>query len=50
MKMPPCTCGLARKIVKLIEEDQAHQFLMGLDDNPFLTIMSQIDECHICMD
>ena len=34
------TCGAAAKIAKFMEEDNVHQFLMGLDGDSFLTIRS----------
>ena len=36
------TCGAAAKITKLLEEDKVHQFLMGLDDEPYSVMRSQI--------
>jgi len=46
-KMPHCTygkcaCGVGNKIVKMIEEEKMHQFLMGLGDEYFLTNQSQV--------
>ena len=32
VKIPSCTCGSAKQIVQIMENDKAHQFLMGLDD------------------
>ena len=37
-----CTCGAASKIMAMHEEDKAHQFLMGLNDDLYSTIRSQI--------
>jgi len=42
VKIPNCKCKATEKIVKFIEEDKAHQFLMGLDDDSFSTIRSKI--------
>ena len=42
VKIPTCKCGSAETIVKPMEEDKIHQFLMGLDDAPFSTVRSQI--------
>jgi len=41
IKIPACTCGLAAKITKLLEDEKVHQFLMGLDDEPYLVVRSQ---------
>jgi len=37
-----CKCGVARKILAMYEEDRAHQFLMGLNDDSCSTLRSQI--------
>jgi len=37
-----CTCGAASKIVAMYEQDKAHQFLMGLNDDLYSAIRSQI--------
>ena len=37
-----CTCGAAQKLIKLYKEDQSHQFLMGLNDDEFSHIQSQL--------
>jgi len=37
-----CECGVLNKIAKMIEEERMHQFLMGLDDESFSTIRSQV--------
>ena len=37
-KDPPYTNGAVKKIVKMLEEDKVHQFLMGLDDESYSTI------------
>ena len=42
MKLPTCTCGVAKKMAKMVEDDKVHQFLMGLDDESFSTIRRQI--------
>jgi len=42
VKIPNCKCGAAAKIARFMEDDKAHQFLMGLDDDSFSTIRSQI--------
>ena len=47
VKIPICTCkgckcGAATKIIQMYEEDKSHQFLMGLNDEEFSQIRSQI--------
>ena len=42
MKTPTCTCRAAEKMPKIVEDDKVLQFLMGLDDESFSTIQSQI--------
>ena len=47
IKMPQCTCGkceceVGAKVVKLMEEERTHQFLMGLDDEVYVTVRSQV--------
>lgn len=47
VKFPACTCigckcGAAKKIMTMHEADKAHQFLMGLNDDAYSTIQSQI--------
>ena len=37
-----CDCGAASKIMAIYEEDKAHQFMMGLNDDLYSTIRSQI--------
>ena len=37
-----CSYRAAEKIDKMLEEDKVHQFLMGLDDDCFSTVRSQI--------
>ncbi|KAA8545399.1 hypothetical protein F0562_020183 [Nyssa sinensis] len=41
-KVPNCVCGAAAAFVKEKEEERVHQFLMGLNDELFGTIRSQI--------
>jgi len=45
--VPMCTCssfkcGVSRKIIGIYEEDRASQFLMGLNDDLYSTLQSQI--------
>ena len=42
VKQPKCTCGAAERYAKMNEEDKVHQFLMGLDDDAYSNIRSQI--------
>jgi len=42
VKIPDCKCGAAAKIARFMEDDKAHQFFVGLDDDSFSTIQSQI--------
>ena len=42
VRIPSCTYGSAKTIVKTMEDDKAHQFLMGLDDEPYSMVRSQI--------
>lgn len=47
VKVPVCTCSgckceAASKIVAMYEEDKVHQFLMGLNNEAYSTIRSQI--------
>jgi len=37
-----CKCGVASKLVAMYEDDKAHQFLMGLNDDAYSTTRSQI--------
>ena len=37
-----CHCDAANKIIQMYEEEKAHQFLMGLNDDTYLQICSQI--------
>jgi len=40
--IPICKCGAVEKMAKMMEDDKIHQFLMGLDDDVYSTIRSQI--------
>ena len=47
VKIPHCICGKydcgARdKVVKMVKEEKAHEVLMGLNDNSYLIIPSQV--------
>jgi len=42
IKIPYCMCGAAVKIVKMFDEEKAYQFLMGLSDEMYGQIHSQI--------
>ena len=42
MKYPNCTCDVAKKYAKMAEEDQVHQFLMGLGNDAYSNVRSQI--------
>ena len=42
IRVPECKCGAADTILQLAEQDKVHQFLMGLDDEAFATVRSQI--------
>jgi len=37
-----CGCNAANKIVQMHEQEKAHQFLMGLNDDTYSSIRSQI--------
>ena len=37
-----CKCGVGDKIINMMKEEKAHQFLMGLNDETFSTIRSQV--------
>ena len=46
-KVPQCTCGkceckIGSRITKMAQDKKTHQFLMGLNDEAFSTIRSQI--------
>ena len=42
VKILACTCGAVAIIAKLLEEDKVYQFLMGLDDEPYSIVRSQM--------
>jgi len=42
MKLTANTCGAGEKMAKMVEDNKIHQFLMGLDDESFSTVRSQI--------
>jgi len=47
VKVPVCTwkgcqCGTGKKLVQMYQEDRAHQFLMGLNDDEFSSVQSQL--------
>ena len=42
IKIPPCKCEIPAKMVKYMEEEKVHQFLMGLDNENYSTVRSQI--------
>jgi len=47
VKMPQCTCGkceceISIRVVKMMNEEKTHQFLMGLNDENFSTIRNQV--------
>ena len=33
-----CECDIGAQVVKMIEEEQAHQFLIGLDDETYANV------------
>ena len=37
-----CECNVGSKVVKKVEEEQTHQFLIGLDDETYADVRSQI--------
>jgi len=37
-----CECGAAKALIQMYEEDKSHQFLMGLNDDNFSHIRSQL--------
>ena len=41
-RVPECTCGAAKEFIRERDEERIHQFLMGLNDDIFGTIRSQI--------
>jgi len=42
VRIPKCKCNAAKKIAKMNEEEKVHQFLIGLDDENYSTVRSQI--------
>ena len=42
VKRPVCKCEAAKQYVQMIESDRVHQFLMGLDDDLYSNVRSQI--------
>ena len=47
VKLPHCTrrkckCSIGTKLVRMMDEEKTHQFLMGLDDDAFSNIRSQV--------
>jgi len=42
VRVPPCSCGVSKKMIKMMEDDKVHQFLMAYDDDVYGTIQSQI--------
>ena len=42
IKRQTCTCKAASKYTKMVEQDWVHQFLMGLDNDAYLNVRSQI--------
>ena len=45
VKIPQCTCeqcecGIRNKVIKMMNEEKTHQFLMGLKDETFSMIRS----------
>jgi len=47
VKIPRCTCGkcecdVGGKVARLMEEEHTHQFLMGLEDECYATVKSQV--------
>jgi len=37
-----CKCGASNEIISMYEADRTHQFLMGLNDDLYSTLRSQI--------
>jgi len=37
-----CECGAGKKLIRMYEKDKAHQFLMGLSDDEFSSVRSQL--------
>ena len=42
VRVRECKCGAVEKILQIAENDKVHQFLMGLNDEAFSTVRSQI--------
>ena len=47
VRFPRCTCGkceckIGEQLAKMVEEEKAHQFLMGLNDDVYASIRGQI--------
>ena len=42
VKCPKCTCDAAEKYAKMAKEDKVHQFLIGLNDDAYSNVRSQI--------
>ena len=47
VRFPCCTCGkcecnISKQLIKMIEEEKAHQFLMGLNNEVYANIRGQI--------
>jgi len=42
VQIPSCTCEVAKTFISMMEDDKAHQILMGLDDDLYSTVRSQI--------
>jgi len=47
MKIPVCTCigckcDVSSKMMAMYEQDKVHQFLMGLNEDSYSTIQSQV--------
>ena len=37
-----CECGIGEKLMKIVDEEKTHQFLMGLNDEKYSNIRGQI--------
>ena len=49
-EIPACKCDMGPKMAKYMEEENVHQFLMGLDDYSYSMVQSQIlvmDPLHL---
>jgi len=42
VKYSNCTCEVAEKFAKMDEHDKVHQFLIGLEDDGYSNLLSQI--------